>query len=270
MRTVTSKDGTNIAYEQTGKGPTLILVVGAFNDRSTGLPLTKLLEPHFTVFNYDRRGRGDSGDTAPYAVEREIEDLDALIVEAGGSAFVFGYSSGAVLSLRAAAQGSAITKMVLYETPPVGPGARENAVRLAELVASGRRGDAVEYFQAEVVGLPPEVIIGIRNAPFRPALEHMAHTLVYELNILTDVTMPPKVAAAVKIPTLVVVGGSSPDIMRHTAEAVANAIPKGRYLLLEGQNHDIVPDVVAPVLQEFFTSGATIKQQELTSRGSVR
>src|SRR6266446_6916429 len=117
MNRVTSKDGTRIAFDQSGKGPAIILVVGAFNDRFTGAPLRHLLEPHFTVFNYDRRGRGNSGDTAPYAVEREIEDLEALITEAGGSADVFGYSSGAVLALKAAAAGLAISRLALYDPP---------------------------------------------------------------------------------------------------------------------------------------------------------
>src|SRR5215207_6319681 len=118
MKTVTSKDGTPIAFEQSGKGPAIIMVVGAFNDRSTAVPITQLLEQDFTVFNYDRRGRGDSGDTPPYAIEREIEDIQALIDEAGGSASLFGYSSGAILGLKAVAQGLAISKLAMYEPPP--------------------------------------------------------------------------------------------------------------------------------------------------------
>jgi len=159
-------------------------VVGAFNDRATGAPLARFLEPHFTVFNYDRRGRGDSGDTAPYALEREIEDLDALIAQAGGSASVFGYSSGAILALRAAAQGLAIPQLALYEPPPTGGKAGNLAARLTELISAGRRGDAVELFQTEGVGIPAAVVAQMRNAPFRPALEKMAHTLVYESLIL--------------------------------------------------------------------------------------
>src|SRR5664279_5624584 len=147
MNTVTSKDGTRIAFEQSGAGSAIILVLGAFNDRATGVPLSRFLEARFSVFNYDRRGRGDSGDTAPYAIEREIEDLDALIAQAGGSACVFGYSSGAILSLRAAANGLAISKLALYEPPPTGGRAGTLAPRLAELVAAGQRGEAVELFQ---------------------------------------------------------------------------------------------------------------------------
>src|SRR5512144_482143 len=147
MRTVTSKDGTRIAFDQSGEGPALILVVGAFNDRATGAPLAQSLERHFTVFNYDRRGRGDSGDRAPYAIEREIEDLDALIAQAGGPACIFGYSSGAILALRAAAHGLSISRIAFYEPPPTGGRAADIAPQLAELIAAGRRGDAVELFQ---------------------------------------------------------------------------------------------------------------------------
>src|SRR2546425_480063 len=154
LSTVTSKDGTRIAFEQSGEGPAIILVVGAFNDRATGAPLAQFLKPHFTVFNYDRRGRGESGDTAPYAAEREIEDLDALIAKAGGSACVFGYSSGAILALRAAAQGLAIPQLALYEPPPTGGKAGNLAPPLPELISAGRRGDAGELFQTEGGGKP--------------------------------------------------------------------------------------------------------------------
>jgi pimeloyl-ACP methyl ester carboxylesterase len=158
MGTVTSKDGTRIAFDQSGKGPAIIVVVGAFNDRSTGTPLARSLEQHFTVFNYDRRGRGESSDTAPYAIEREIEDLDALISQAGGSARVFGYSSGAILALRAAAHGLAIAQLALYDPPPTGAKAGQLAPQLTELIAAGRRGDAVELFQTEAVGIPAAVV----------------------------------------------------------------------------------------------------------------
>ena len=254
MITYTSKDGTTIAFDKSGKGPTLILVVGAFNDRSTGAPLTQFLEQHFTVFNYDRRGRGDSTDMQPYAVEREIEDLEALIKEAGGSAFVFDYSSGAVLALRSAAHGLAIPKLVLFESPPTGPRAGNLAARLAGLIAAGRRGDATELFQTEGVGIPVEVVVGMRNAPFRPALEKMAHTLVYEMTILSDATMPPEAADSVQVPTLVIDAGNSPEVMRRASQSLADALFDSQYRTLEGQTHDIVPAIMAPVLVEFLTS----------------
>src|SRR5947209_17691853 len=137
MKIVKSKDGTRIAFDQAGTGPAIILVLGAFNDRATGVPLSRFLEPHFSVFNYDRRGRGESGDTAPYAIEREIEDLDALIAQAGGSASVFGYSSGAILALRAAAHGLALSQLALYDPPPTG--AKEEVE--AQALKAADRGD---------------------------------------------------------------------------------------------------------------------------------
>jgi pimeloyl-ACP methyl ester carboxylesterase len=257
MRTVISRDGTRIAFDETGQGRAVILVVGAFNDRSTGRPLAQHLEQHFTVFNYDRRGRGDSSDTAPYSIEREIEDIQALIDEAGGSAYVFGYSSGAVLALRAAAQGLAIIKMALYELPLlVGGGHSRQSVdhpeNLNELIESGRRGDAVEYYQRKVIGIPEDIVAQLRQAPFRPALEAIAHTLVYEATILGDMSLPKELAAAVTMPTLAIAGGASFPFMRETAQVLANILPAGRSRTLEGQTHDIVPAVLAPVLEQFF------------------
>jgi len=248
--TVTSRDGTPIAFDQAGAGPALILVVGAFNSRATGAPLAQVLEGHFIVLNYDRRGRGESGDTAPYAVEREIEDLDALIAHTGGSVCVFGYSSGAILAVRAAAHGLPISRLAFYEPPPTGARAGELAPQLAELIAAGRRGDAVELFQTEAVGIPAAVVAQMRNAPFRPELEHMAPTLVYESTILT--ALPTELLASVRAPTLVLDGEQSPEVMRQAAHALADALPAGRYRTLEGVGHDIVPAVLAPVVAEFF------------------
>jgi pimeloyl-ACP methyl ester carboxylesterase len=250
MGTVTSRDGTRIAFDQSGEGPALILVVGAFNDRATGASLAQSLEPRFTVFNYDRRGRGESGDTAPYALEREIEDLEALITQAGGSACVFGYSSGAILALRAAAHGLALSQLALYDPPPTGAKAGELAPQLTELIAAGRRGDAVELFQTEAVGIPAAVGAQMRHAPFRPALEKMAHTLVYESTILGSLSEG--LLASVRVPTLVIDGEESHVMLRQAAQSVADALPNGRYRTLKGQGHDIVPAVVGPVLEEFF------------------
>lgn len=253
---VISKDGTTIAFEKSGKGPALILVVGAFNDRATGAPLARFLERHFTVFNYDRRGRGESGDTAPYAIEREIEDLDALIVQAGRSARVFGYSSGATLALRAAAQGLNISELALYEPPPTGVKAGQLAPQLTKLIAAGRRGDAVELFQTEAIGIPAAIVAQMRNAPFRPALEKMAHTLIYESMILRS--LPKGLTASIQVPTLVIDGEASPEVMRHAAQSSARDLPESLYHTLKGQGHDIVPDVLGPVLVEFFTASKTI------------
>jgi pimeloyl-ACP methyl ester carboxylesterase len=257
MRTTRSADGTEIAFDQTGEGPPVILVVGAFNDRSTGAPLGEALESRFTVLNYDRRGRGASGDTVPYAVEREVEDLDALIREAGGAARVFGYSSGGTLALEAAARGLNITKLAVYEAPfMAGDGVprppKDMAAQLAKLVSSGHRGDAVELFQTKLVGIPEQVVAQLRHAPFRPALEATAHTLVYEASIVGDLTLPMAQLKSIKAPTLVVYGTESPAFMGTGAEALAEALPAGRVQALDGQNHDIVPAVLAPVLLDFF------------------
>lgn len=258
MQTVTSKDGTRIAFEQSGSGPAIILVVGAFNDRATGAPLARFLEPNFTVFNYDRRGRGDSGDSAQYAIQREIEDLDALIAAAGGSACVFGYSSGAILSLRAAAASLAITQLAFYEPPPTGARLGNLAPQLTGLISKGRRDEAVELFQIEAVGIPADIVVQMRNAPFRPALEKMAHTLIYESTIMG--ALPGGLEASVRVPTLVIDGGNSPDVMRQAAHSLASAMPEGQYLTLEGQTHDIVPTVLGPVLQEFFLAQSVSKK----------
>lgn len=254
MATVTSKDRTAIAYDQSGEGPAIILVLGAFNDRAAGVPLALTLQQRFTVFNYDRRGRGESGDSATYAVEREFEDIDALIHQAGGSARVFGYSSGAILALRAAAHGLAISQLALYEPPPTGAKAGELAPQLSELIAAGRRGDAVELFQTDAIGIPAEVVTKMRFAPFRPVLERMAQTLVYESMLLR--ALPHGLITSVRIPTLVLDGEASPEVMRQSARAMADALPDGQSRTLKNQSHEIDPAVVGPVLEEFFFSPA--------------
>ena len=257
MRKVISKDGTQIAYDQSGEGLPIILVVGAFNDHSTGAPLAAQLLEHFTVFNYDRRGRGESGDTAPYAIEREIEDLAALITEAGGSSSVFGYSSGAILSLKAKAAGLALTRLALYDPPFLLDNgfpqrAQEISVRLTELISSGRRGDAVELFQREIVGIPNAIVAQMRHAPFRPELEHIAPTLVYEATLLGDMPVLAQQLPSITVPTLVISGGNNQERMRSAAQTLADALPNALHRSLQGQTHDIVPAVLAPVLEEFF------------------
>ena len=257
MRSAVSADGTAIAFDRFGEGPPIIMVVGAFNTRSTTEPLARALEQDFSVLNYDRRGRGDSGDTTPYSIDREIEDLDALVAAAGGAASVFGYSSGAVLALRAAARGLAITKLALYEPPfradDSYPALRGDlAERLAELVAAGRRGDAVELYQTEAVQIPPEVVAQLRHAPFRPGLEALAHTLVYDATIIGDLSLPTELLASIATPTLVISGEQSSPVMRAAARAVAETLPNGRLCTLPGQGHDIRPEATAPVLAEFL------------------
>lgn len=246
-----------IAFDQSGEGPPVILVLGAFNTRGAGAPLAAALSARHTVINYDRRGRGGSGDEATYAVLREIEDLDTLIQRVGGAAAVFGFSSGAALALAAAAHGLSITRLALFDLPvTVHPRAHpvDHAAALDALVRANRRGDAVEYFQRDMVGLPEPVVAQLRHAPFRPALEAMAHTLVYEATILGDGQLSLAQARAVRAPTLAIAAGAGQPFFRETAEALARAVPDGRALILEGATHDLVPEVVAPPLLRFFAA----------------
>lgn len=258
MFNVTSADGTRIAFDRSGDGPAIIFTGGAFNDRSTLAPLAALLAPQFTVISYDRRGRGDSGDTFPYAVQREIDDLDALITDAGGSAGVFGFSSGAILALLAAARGSAITKVAAYEPPyaiegdtrPQPPADLPD--QLTALISAGRRGDAVALFQT-YIGLPAEVIAQLRNSPMWPALEGFAQSLVYEATITGDPLSVTELAA-VPTPTLVLDGAETWPHLQMAARATAAAVPNARHHTLPGSpNHTIDPALAAPVLQELFT-----------------
>ena len=260
MRTVISKDGTAIAFDQWGTGPAIILVGGAFTDRSQPIltQLAESLSPQFTVINYDRRGRGDSGDTAPYGVEREIEDLEALIKEAGGSAFVCGFSSGAALALEAAASGLAMKKLALYEPPfriagSSRPLPQDFAKHLSGLISSGSRGDAAEYFMTQAAEVPTEFVAQMRNEPFWPTVEAVAHTLIYDTTIMgNDGSLPIERLTVITVPALVIDGGASPAWMRDAVRAVAEVMPHAQRRTLEGQTHQVSPQVLAPVLMEFF------------------
>jgi pimeloyl-ACP methyl ester carboxylesterase len=259
MEQVTSKDGTTIAFDRLGEGPAVILVSGGSVDRSSLAALADLLSRHFTAFNYDRRGRGPSGDTPPYAVEREVEDIDAVVGAAGGSAYLFGSSSGAALALEAARQlPNRITKLALWEPPYIPEGfprpPADTAKTFSDLVAAGKRGDAAEYFMAKVVGMPPEFVAQARSSPWWPAQEALAHTLAYDATIMGDYVLPTERAAQVTIPTVVLDGGASFPFLHPTALALAAALPNGRQQTLEGQSHDVAAEVLAPALTEFFTA----------------
>ena len=272
METVTSRDGTTLAFDRAGAGPPLILIAGALNDRATLAPLAALLAPHYTTISYDRRGRGDSADTAPYAVEREVEDLDALIAAAGGAAAVFGFSSGGVLAPLAAARGSAITHLVLYEPsyPVDGDGFRwppaDRPERLAALIAAGRPGDAVAHFQ-ESIGLPPAAIAGMRQAPFWPTLERLAPTLVYDTTLSRQGLLPAATLATIATPTLVLHGETTFPILRESARVIAAGLPHAQLRALPGVGgHHLDPAATAPVVREFLES----PQATATMRAGAR
>lgn len=261
MNTVTSVDGTTIAYDTQGEGPAVIVVDGALSTRQGKLDLATLLAPRFTVYGYDRRGRGDSGDTRPYAVAREIEDLDALIEAAGGSACLYGHSSGACLALEAAAQlGGKVRKLALYEAPYNDePGVRKPwatyIARLTEALADDRRGDAVALFLG-FVGTPDQQIAGMRQSPFWAGLEAIAPTLAYDhTGILgPDLAVPAARAARIPTPTLAMHGGAGAPFMRVTAETLSKVMPHAQFRTLDGQTHDVSAAALAPVLGEFFAS----------------
>ncbi|HLV97425.1 MAG TPA: alpha/beta hydrolase [Ktedonobacterales bacterium] len=260
MGKVLSKDGTPIAFDQSGVGEPLIVVGGVLGDRSQQAPLAALLSAHFTVFNYDRRGHGESGDTPPYAIEREIEDLDAIISEAGGSAFVYGTSGLGMLCLEAAARGlsAEIKKLAVWEPPyflegarpPLPPDYRE---QLERMLAEGRRGDMIELWMTKAVGMPPEFVAQMRHAPFWSAQEAFAHTLVYDAILTGDFSLPTERIASVTVPTLVIDGGET-LWLSQAAQAVADALPHAQRRTLKGQPHNVDPEALAPVLVEFFAS----------------
>lgn len=266
MNKAYSKDGTAIAFDQFGTGPALILVPGALNARSNSMQaqLIRLLEPHFTVISYDRRGRGDSGDTQPYAVEREIEDLEAVIDAAGGSAFLFGTSSGATLALEATNTFPAkVTKLALHEPPILIDDSRppvpaDYVDRLETAIAAGRRGDAVELFMQEAVGVPAEFLAPMRADPMWAAMEQLAHTLPYDGLIARDFMagkpLPSDRWTSATVPTLVIDGELSAPFFRDGVQALAELLPQARRRTLAGQNHGAGGDALAPVLVEFFKS----------------
>jgi len=261
-RRIRSADGTAIAYEAVGEGAPLVLVGGALCDRTalaSGTPLAAMLAHRFTVFSYDRRGRGDSGDTPPWAIAREIEDLAALITAAGGSAAVFGHSSGGLLALDAAVQGLAITRLAVHEPPVLLDAARATSfVRLAneldEVVAADRRSEAVELYFTRAMQMPADAVARLRRSPMWPEFEEIAHTLDYDLRITARGAARLAEVADVRPPTLAMDGSASPPWMRGAIEAVARAIPQARHRTLEDQTHAVDPKALALALEEFLSA----------------
>ena len=257
METVTSSDGTTIAYDRLGSGPPVVLVCGGSVDRQANAGYAHLLADQFTVLNFDRRGRGDSGDTPPYAIDREIDDIAAVIEAAGGSAGLWGSSSGGALALLATASGLPVTKLAVWEPPyfvddRFTPPPADTASTYRRLVTEGRRGDAVEFFMGKVVGMPPEFVAWARTQPFWEGQERIAHTLAYDAEIMGDYSLPADRIAAIAVPTLVLTGGSSMPFMAPAAEAIVKLIPGARHAVLEGQDHNVAPEVLVPALRDFF------------------
>lgn len=258
---VLSRDGTPIACERRGQGHPLILVDGALCSRAMGpsLQLARALEGNFTVFRYDRRGRGDSGDTAPYAVEREVDDIEAVLQAAGGEAFAWGMSSGAMLALMAATRLPGISKLALYEAPLIVDDSRETTqadwATIRSAIAEGRRGDAVTAFLRSV-GMPGLLIVLMRLTPIWSKLKAVAHTLPHDGAIVAGdqlgKTLDPARWVSVRVPTLVTDGGKSSPWMQHGNKALAEALPYARYRTLAGQNHMLKAAAHVPVLTAFF------------------
>lgn len=258
-RTTTSKDGTPIAFERYGRGTAVILVDGAMGYRTHrgGRPLAEALAQHFTVIAYDRRGRGESGDTQPYSVEREIEDIEALIDEVGPPVSLYGFSSGSVLALRAAAAlAKKVSKLAVLE-PPFSP-ADETSKRefveyrdhLALLLAASRDSDAVAYFLRDMI--PPPVLDGLRQSPEWSAMTAVAKTLAYDNAVMGDGAVPRGVAADVHAPALILDGSESPEFKHVAADDLAAALPNARRETFKGHNTLVPPEVLAPVLATFF------------------
>jgi pimeloyl-ACP methyl ester carboxylesterase len=261
VRKVLSKDSTAIAFDRLGHGSPVILVDGALCYRGMGQTgqLAKLLAHHFTVFTYDRRGRGDSGDTAPYAVEREVDDIAALLSEAGGAAFVWGTSSGAVLALEAANRLAGIKKLALYEAPFIVDDTRSTTegdwIAIGDAIAADRRSDAVKLF-LKSVGAPGFFIALMRLMPVWSKLEAVAHTLPYDGAIVRDNQRGKPLSAgcwaSVTVPTLVMDGGKSPAWMRRANQSLAIILSNAKYRTLQGETHMLKPKAHAPILVEFF------------------
>jgi pimeloyl-ACP methyl ester carboxylesterase len=279
MKRITSKDKTTIAFDVNGRGSAIILVTGGLGFRSDTnmVQLAERLAPHLTVFNYDRRGRGDSGDTLPYTVEREIEDIESLIDEAGGVAYLFGLSSGAILALEAANKLSAkVAKLALYEPPFILDDSRpplpvDYVEQINAAIAAGRRGDAVEIFMTRALLIPADFVAYMRNSPLSEVnegsvkppdwadMEKLAHTLAYDGTIIKDYTrgepLPARQWPAITFPTLVVVGENcEPYFHNHNgAQTLVNDLPYAKRHILVGQDHAVAPAALAPVLIEFYT-----------------
>jgi pimeloyl-ACP methyl ester carboxylesterase len=263
MPAVQSKDGTTIAFEVRGSGRPVILVDGATAYPAVSpetVALAEALSADFRVYTYDRRGRGHSTDTPPYAVEREIDDLAALVAEAGESAVLFGWSSGSILCMDAVAAGLPVTHLVAFEPPFVVDDARpplptDYVERLEAACAAGRPGDAVELFMTAAVGMPPEFVAGMRQGEYWPVLEAVAPTIAYDGRVVRDVMqgrpLPTDRWAAITVPTMVVHGDATFPFLITGAQAAAQVLPGATLQAVPGENHSAAADVLAPAIRRF-------------------
>ncbi|HZT66489.1 MAG TPA: alpha/beta hydrolase [Acidimicrobiales bacterium] len=256
---IVSADGTPIAYETLGQGDPVVLIGGAFNDRQTVAGVAHVLSSQHTAVLYDRRGRGDSGDGRPPSLDRELEDLAALIETVGAPAALFGHSSGAALALEAAAAGLPVSKIAVYEPsyvvgrsrPRPGTGLAE---RIQALVAVGRRDAAAALFLSEAIGMPDEVVEGMQASPMWAMFAGLAHTLPYDLAACRGMKLPTRRLSRIAVPVLAVHGANTMPWLAASTEAVASAVPGARHVVLEGQDHGVLhnPDALGPVLHEFL------------------
>ncbi|MGZ6777349.1 MAG: alpha/beta fold hydrolase [Blastococcus sp.] len=256
MERLDAPDGTTIAYERTGTGPPLVLVMGALCDRLSTATLSPLLAPDFTVYEYDRRGRGDSTEVGEYSVQREVDDLAAVLTVAADPAFVFGHSSGGCLALEAAASGVAMAGLAVYEPPYTaaddgsgGPAEMLDAIQ--QLLRTGDRDGAVAAF-VRGTGAPAERVEAMRNEPFWPRMAQLAPTLPYDLILADGGRVPGERLSRITVDTVAVSGGNSPTWAARSCAAIAAAVPHARHEVLEGQTHAPADDVLAPWLRAHF------------------
>jgi pimeloyl-ACP methyl ester carboxylesterase len=276
---VRSLDGTTITYNRSGEGPSLVFVDGAFCTRSMGPghTLAPAVSDRTTTFVYDRRGRGDSGDAPNYEPNREIEDLAPVIDAAGRSAYVFGHSSGAVLALEAARAGLPIRGLVLYEPPFVvdntrPPVAADFPERMAALAAAGKRRAVVRSFMTEAIRAPKPVAVLMSIMPGGGRLAPIAHTVAYDATLMNPYQrgnpLPIDIGEAVRMPTLVVAGGKSPQWIQTGGEALAALIPSGDFAQLPGQSHMVKAKATAPVVAAFIAEASSSAGSTPPSEGA--
>jgi pimeloyl-ACP methyl ester carboxylesterase len=256
METFESSDGTVIAFERHGSGPAVVLVGGALSDRTSGRDLARLLAPTNTVYCYDRRGRGSSGDSPPYSADLEMEDLEALLIHVTGAASVFGVGTGGSLVLKAAVEGVAMDRIAVYEPPYIVDDSRPHPspdlpARVRGMIAGGRADDAVERYLVEEAAVSPATVARMQSGPEWATMMALAPTITHDIAIIGDGSLPDALGE-ISVPTMVLDGAASAAWLRHAARAVAAAIPGAEYVTLEGPGFGFPTATAAPVLAAFL------------------